>query len=58
MFKSLVEHDVQVINTWKDVRVLEMNVQRDHIHIVCLIPEKVSESEYMSHENQDSDQAI
>ena len=47
MVKSLVEHGLQVISTWKDVQVLEMNVQRDHIHLVCSIPPKVSVSEYM-----------
>tara|TARA_B100000745_G_scaffold270566_1_gene197539 strand:+ start:420 stop:731 length:312 start_codon:yes stop_codon:yes gene_type:complete len=47
MVKSLVEHDLQVISTWKDVLVLEMNVQKDHIHLVCSIPPKVSISEYM-----------
>ena len=30
MVKTLVEHDLQVISTWKDVQVLEMNVQKDH----------------------------
>ena len=38
MVKSLVEHDLQVISSWKDVQVLEMNVQKDHIHLVCSIP--------------------
>ena len=47
MVKSLIEHDLQVISTWKDVLVLEMNVQKDHIHLVCSIPPKVSISEYM-----------
>ena len=26
--KSLVEHDIQVINTWKDVQIQEMNIQK------------------------------
>ncbi|MEW7281359.1 IS200/IS605 family transposase [Aquimarina sp. 2201CG1-2-11] len=47
MIKSLVEHDLQVISTWKDVQIVEMNVQKDHIHLVCSIPPKVSVSEYM-----------
>jgi len=47
MVKSLVEYDLQVISTWKDVQVLELNVQKDHIHLVCSIPPKVSVSEYM-----------
>ncbi len=47
MVKSLVEHDMQVISTWKDVRLIEMNVQKDHVHMVCSVPPKVSISEYM-----------
>ena len=47
MIKSLIEHDVQVISSWKDVQVIEMNVQKDHVHLVCSIPPKVSISEYM-----------
>ncbi len=47
MVKSLVEHDLQVISTWKDVIIQEMNVQKDHIHLVCSIPPKVSVSEFM-----------
>ena len=43
----MVEHDLQVISTWKDVVVQEMTVQKDHIHIVCSIPPKVSISEFM-----------
>ncbi len=47
MVKSLVDHDLQVISTWKDVIIQEMNVQKDHIHLVCSIPPKVSVSEFM-----------
>lgn len=45
--KSLVEYDMQVISTWKDVKLFEMNVQKDHVHIVCSVPPKVSISDYM-----------
>ena len=37
----------KVISTWKDVIIQEMNVQKDHIHLVCSIPPKVSISEFM-----------
>ena len=47
MVKSLVEHDLQVISSWKDVRIQEANVQKDHVHLVCSIPPKVSVSDYM-----------
>lgn len=45
--KSLVEHDLQVISTRKDVQVIEMNVQKDPIHLVRSIPPKLSVSEFM-----------
>ena len=41
MVKSLVEHDIQVISTWKDVQIQEMNIHKDHIHLVCSVPPKV-----------------
>ncbi len=47
MVKSLIEHDLQVIGSWKDVQVMEFTVQIDHVHLVCSIPPKVSVSEYM-----------
>ncbi len=47
MVKTLVEHNLQVISTWKDVIIQEMNVQKDHIHLVCSIPPKVSVSEFI-----------
>ena len=47
MVKSLEEYDLQLISSWKDVQIIELNVQKDHIHLVCSIPPKVSISEYM-----------
>jgi len=47
MVKSLIEHDLQVISTWKDVHIQELNIQIDHIHMVCSVPPKVSISEFM-----------
>ncbi len=41
MVKSLVEHDLQLISSWKEVQVIELNVQKDQIHLICLIPPKV-----------------
>ena len=47
LVKTLVEHDIKVISQWKDVEVQELNVQQDHVHLVCSVPPKVSVSEYM-----------
>ena len=45
--KVLVEHDIRMLCDWKGVEVVELNVQIDHIHIVCSIPPKVSVSELL-----------
>ena len=47
MVKSLLEHDMQTVSVWKDVRLMELNVQKDHVHMVCSIPPKLSISDYM-----------
>src|SRR5665213_1628889 len=45
--KSVVENDIRMLCEWKGVEVVELNVQIDHIHIVCSIPPKVSVSELL-----------
>lgn len=45
--KSLVEKDIRMLCEWKGVEIIELNVQIDHIHIVCSIPPKISVSELM-----------
>ena len=47
MIKALVEHDLHLISQWKDVVIEEYSVQKDHVHLVCSIPPKISISEYM-----------
>ena len=45
--KVLVENDIRMLCEWKGVEVIELNVQIDHVHIVCSIPPKVSVSELL-----------
>ena len=45
--KELVEHDIHVLCSWRDVEILELNVRADHVHIICSIPPKLSVSEFM-----------
>ena len=45
--KVLVENDIGMLCEWKGVEVIELNVQIDHVHIVCSIPPKVSVSELL-----------
>ena len=44
MVKSQLEYDIQLVSSWKDVKIIEMNVQIDHVHMVCSIPPKLSVS--------------
>ncbi len=45
--KLQVEQDLLSISQWKEVEVLEQNVQADHVHMVCSIPPKISVSDFM-----------
>ena len=45
--KVLVENDLRMLCEWKGVEIIEMNVQLDHVHVVCSVPPKVSISELM-----------
>ena len=44
---DLVEHDIRVLSEWREVRVWELSVQPDHVHLVCSIPPKVSVSKFL-----------
>jgi putative transposase len=45
--KLQVEQDIRAISQWKDVEIEELNVQPDHVHLVCSIPPKFSVSEIL-----------
>ena len=47
LLADIVEDKIRTISEWKEVEVLELNVQPDHIHLVCSIPPKLSISSYM-----------
>lgn len=47
LVKAMVDHDIPVISQWKGVEIMEQNVQKDHVHVVCSIPPKLSVSDYM-----------
>jgi putative transposase len=44
---ELVDRDIRTLCEWKDVDVLELSVQADHVHAVLSIPPKVSVSSFM-----------
>jgi putative transposase len=45
--KTLVENDLRMLCEWKGVETIEMNVQIDHVHLLCSIPPKVSVSDLL-----------
>ena len=44
---DMVEDKIRTISAWKEVEIIELNVQPDHIHLVCSIPPKLSVSDYV-----------
>ena len=44
---DVLENKIGAICAWKEVEILEMNIQPDHIHLVCSIPPKMSVSDFM-----------
>lgn len=44
---ELMERDIRMLCEWKDVEVLELNIQPDHVHAVLSIPPKISVSSFM-----------
>lgn len=42
-----VEDRIRSICEWKEVKIEELNIQKDHIHLVCSIPPKLSVSDFM-----------
>jgi len=44
---ELMDRDIRMLCEWKDVEVLELSVQVDHIHALFSIPPKISLSTFM-----------
>jgi putative transposase len=44
---ELMDRDIRLLCEWKDVEVLELSVQVDHIHALFSIPPKISISTFM-----------
>lgn len=45
--KELMEEDIKMLSEWKGAEIMEMNIRKDHIHMVVPIPPKISVSTYM-----------
>lgn len=44
---ELMDRDIRMLCEWKDVEVLELNIQPDHIHALLSIPPKLAISAFM-----------
>jgi putative transposase len=44
---EFVEEKIRTVCEWKGVEILELNVRIDHVHMVVVIPPKISISELM-----------
>lgn len=45
--KDYLDKEIRKYCDWHDVQIEEMNIQRDHIHMVCSVPPKLSISKFM-----------
>ena len=44
LVKELLTDDINMLLEWKSCELIEMNIQKDHIHLIASIPPKISES--------------
>ena len=47
VIKDNIENTLQMLCEWKNVEIKELNIQKDHIHIVVFVPPKISISNLM-----------
>ena len=47
LVKTLIENDIRMLCEWKNCELIEMNLQKDHIHLIVSIPPRISISEFM-----------
>ena len=49
VIKEFLEAEIENLSMYKGVEVKELNIEKDHVHIVVSIPPKTSVSEYMGY---------
>ena len=47
LVKELLCKDIPMLLEWKDCELIEMNIQKDHIHLIVSVPPKISISTLM-----------
>ncbi len=47
LVKDLLSNDIPMLLEWKSSELIEMNIQKDHIHLIVSVPPKISISTLM-----------
>jgi len=47
LVKELLSNDIPMLLEWKSSELIEMNIQKDHIHLIVSVPPKISISTLM-----------
>lgn len=47
LVKELLQKDISMLLEWKSCEMIEMNIQKDHVHLIVSVPPKLSISELM-----------
>ncbi len=47
LLKELLTDDIKMLPEWESCELIEMNIQKDHIHLIVSIPPKISVSTLM-----------
>ena len=42
LVKKLLQHNIPMLLEWKSCEMLEMNIQKDHVHLIISVPPKIS----------------
>jgi putative transposase len=47
LVKELLSKDIRMLLEWKSSEMIEMNIQKDHVHLIESVPPKISISQLM-----------
>jgi len=47
LVKELLCHDIPMLLEWKSCEMIEINIQKDHVHLIVSVPPKISISQLM-----------
>ncbi|MFA5330056.1 MAG: IS200/IS605 family transposase [Prolixibacteraceae bacterium] len=47
LVKELLQKDIPMLLEWKSSEMIELNIQKDHVHLIVSVPPKISISQLM-----------